>query len=350
MIFKNYKFIYFLLVIILIIVFFKINNSLNFFKEKSLLNNFNNSSKISIVTSINVYSDIVKYIGRDKVNVKSIINLKNQDLHNYELTVYDRLILAKSNLAIFNGSNHDSKMLDIRCNEIHNCRDNSINIIDLTNLRKNNSFDILEKNKIKSNIFNIFFIDKHTHDSFNEHFWYDIEVIEKLSDLIALKLSILDQKNTQFYYEYKKKFKELIKPLKFKIDKLKIQHAGKPIAVIEELPMYLFNKIGLDNKTPSSLLLLTEEKSELSIKDFKIMNNILLNKQVDFLSLRSQSDGLFINLIKQTACKMKIPILFFDETMLKIEDYNGKSDTYSNYIEWMNENIEKISFVLNNKD
>ena len=70
---------------------------------------------INVVASTNVYGDIAKAVGGEKVNVTAIINKTSQDPHSYEATAQDRLAISKAELVIENGGGYDGflhKMAD----------------------------------------------------------------------------------------------------------------------------------------------------------------------------------------------------------------------------------------------
>ena len=63
--------------------------------------------RIAVVTSTNVYGDIVEAIGGDKVNVAAIISRPSQDPHSYEANAQDRLTVSKAKLVVENGGGYD---------------------------------------------------------------------------------------------------------------------------------------------------------------------------------------------------------------------------------------------------
>src|SRR6478609_11298297 len=62
---------------------------------------------INVVASTNVYGDIARAIGGDKVSVTAIITKTSQDPHSYEATAQDRLAISKAELVIENGGGYD---------------------------------------------------------------------------------------------------------------------------------------------------------------------------------------------------------------------------------------------------
>ena len=65
------------------------------------------ASAVPVVASTNVYGDIVKQIGGDKVAVTSIISDPDQDPHSYEANTQNQLTLSKAKVVIENGGGYD---------------------------------------------------------------------------------------------------------------------------------------------------------------------------------------------------------------------------------------------------
>jgi len=64
--------------------------------------------RIAVVTSTNVYGDIVSAIGGDEVDVTAIITSAVQDPHSYEASAADQLVISKADLLIGNGGGYDA--------------------------------------------------------------------------------------------------------------------------------------------------------------------------------------------------------------------------------------------------
>jgi zinc/manganese transport system substrate-binding protein len=65
------------------------------------------NGRITVVTSTNVYGDIVEAIGGDKVSVAAIVSRPSQDPHSYEANAQDRLAVSKAKLVVENGGGYD---------------------------------------------------------------------------------------------------------------------------------------------------------------------------------------------------------------------------------------------------
>lgn len=71
------------------------------------------SGKIRVTTSTNVYSDLAAQVGGDKVEATPVIHSSAQDPHSYEATPQDRLAVEKADLLVRNGGGYDQFMTDL---------------------------------------------------------------------------------------------------------------------------------------------------------------------------------------------------------------------------------------------
>ena len=66
------------------------------------------STRPQVVASTNVYADIARSIGGDRVDVTAILDDARKDPHEYEATARDRLAVSRADLVIENGGGYDS--------------------------------------------------------------------------------------------------------------------------------------------------------------------------------------------------------------------------------------------------
>src|SRR5699024_9202272 len=79
------------------------------------------SGELSVVTSTNVYADIVSQIDGAFADVTSVIDDPNQDPHSYQVPTQDRLNLSKAVLVVENCGGYDAfmtTMLEVSAAEI----------------------------------------------------------------------------------------------------------------------------------------------------------------------------------------------------------------------------------------
>ena len=75
--------------------------------------------KVTVVTSTNVYADLVSQIGGDAVDVTPVIASVSQDPHSYEASPQDRLRVSGADLVVRNGGGYDQFMTDLASENQH---------------------------------------------------------------------------------------------------------------------------------------------------------------------------------------------------------------------------------------
>jgi zinc/manganese transport system substrate-binding protein len=133
---------------------------------------------ITIVASTNVWGDIAKSIGGDRVQVVSIIENFAQDPHSYEASARDQLAVNDADLIVANGGGYDPFM------------------------------DALAKTAGNKEIVYAYVAEElanedgdhnHDHSDGNEHVWYDFHVAEDFANRLAGALAALDSEYSSIY-------------------------------------------------------------------------------------------------------------------------------------------------------
>ena len=116
--------------------------------------------EVSVVASTNVYGDIVTQIAGSAVKVTSIISDPDQDPHSYEADAATQLALSKADVVIENGGGYDD-FIDSMLKGSTNTAVKLINAVTLSG-----------KTALAGG-------------ELNEHVWYDVPTVRKLSDAIV---------------------------------------------------------------------------------------------------------------------------------------------------------------------
>ena len=66
-----------------------------------------NTAKVKVVTSTDVYADLVKQVGGDNVDVHAFVSSTATDPHSYEASASDKLQIKDAKLAVVNGGGYD---------------------------------------------------------------------------------------------------------------------------------------------------------------------------------------------------------------------------------------------------
>lgn len=286
---------------------------------------------INVVASTNVYGDIAKTIGGDKVNVTAIITKTSQDPHSYEATAQDRLAVSKADLVIENGGGYDDF--------IHTLAEDSnldagkvLNAVELSGLAHPEEEASAEATATDSGAAD----DAHDHGEFNEHVWYSLHAMEDFAGDIAAKLAELEPASAQTFENNAATFTATLEELHGKLDTLKGTTSGASVAVTEPVPLYLLEDAGLVNATPEDYTAAIEEGSDVPPAVLKAATDLVASKSVRLLAYNQQTEGPQTESLKNAAETAGVPVVDFNETLPE-----GKT-----YLQWMTENVENISKVL----
>jgi zinc/manganese transport system substrate-binding protein len=288
---------------------------------------------ISVVASTNVYGDIARTVGGDKVSVTAIITKTSQDPHSYEATAQDRLVVSKADLVLENGGGYDDF--------IHTLAEDSglddgkvLNAVELSGLAHPEE----EEASAEASASEAAADDEaaHGHGELNEHVWYSLPAMERLADEIAAKLGGLDPASAATFQSNASAFKSSLEELHAKLDALKAVSGGARVAVTEPVPVYLLTDAGLVNATPEDYTAAIEEGSDVPPAVLKAATDLVASKSVRLLAYNSQTEGPQTESLKKAAETAAVPVVDFSETLPE-----GKT-----YLEWMTDNVDNISKVL----
>lgn len=292
------------------------------------------SDGIAVVAATNVYGDIAAAIGGDKVSVTSIITKTSQDPHSYEANAQDRLAVSKADLVITNGGGYDEFMHTL---------------VDGSKLDQGKVIDAVEVSGLahpedgatgtaagpeQSEAGH-----GHDHGAFNEHVWYSLHAMEHLADEVEARLSALEPGSATEFKANAGAFKSSLEGLHGKLDTLKAAADGTQVAVTEPVPLYLLEDAGLVNATPADYTSAIEEGSDVPPAVLKAATDLVAGKSVRLLAYNSQTEGPQTEALKKAAESAGVPVVDFNETLP-----DGKT-----YVQWMTDNVENISKVLESK-
>ncbi|MGF6833811.1 zinc/manganese transport system substrate-binding protein [Paenarthrobacter sp. TE4293] len=290
-------------------------------------NNSSSSGAIEVVTSTNVYGDVVKAIGGDKVNVNAIITKTSQDPHSYEANAQDKLVISKAKLVVENGGGYDGFLHKI-ADETKVGHENMISAVEISGLAPEEEAHSDEAHGEEGHT--------HDHGEFNEHVWYSLETMGKLADAVAGKLGSLDAGSAATFTANAEAFKAKLADLTGKLDAIKAANEHAPVAVTEPVPLYLLEAAGLENKTPEAYSAAIEEETDVPAAVLKETTDLVSAKSVRFLAYNQQTEGPQTEAVKRAAEAADVPVVNFTETLPDGKDY----------LQWMADNVESVSSAL----
>lgn len=269
------------------------------------------SSKVPVVASTNVYGDIVRSIGADKVDVTSIISDPDQDPHSYEADTQNQLALSKAKVVVENGGGYDD-FVDRMLKSGHNDSAQVINAVRVSGKTAPKGGEL------------------------NEHVWYDFPTVARVADRISAALAKADPADASAFRKNATAFKAELTPLEAKEAQIKKEHGGAAVAITEPVPLYMTEASGLVNKTPAAFSEAIEEGDDVSPRILQESLALFSGGKVKVLVYNEQTSGPQTEKSEAAAKAAGIPVVPVTETLPKGKDYLG----------WMTANVDALASAL----
>jgi len=267
---------------------------------------------IQVVASTNVYGDIAKQIGGDRVSVTSIISDPAQDPHSYEADARVQLALSKADVVIQNGGGYDD-FIDTLLKGANNPK------VVLLNAATISGYDQAPETGV-----------------FNEHLWYDFPTVRKVVTKIESTLAKLDPKHASVFAAKGATFSAAVSSLESSEAALKTTAVGEGAAITEPVPLYMLDALGLVNKTPKKFSAAIEEGTDVSPLVLTQTLALFSDHAVKLLAYNEQTSGPQTEQVLAAAKKAGVPTVPVRETLPAGKDY----------IAWMTATLAAITASL----
>ena len=268
------------------------------------------STVISVVASTDVYADIARSVGGDRVTVSSFISDPGQDPHSYEASTQNQLAISKADLVIENGGGYDDFIH--RMVKASHAQATVLNVVDISGKRAAAGQQL------------------------NEHVWYDFPTVTRLAGDLATALTAIDSKDAAVFQAKATAFTERVQRLVTEEKDLKATSGGGGVAITEPVPLYVLEAVGLHNDTPLGFSAAIEEGNDVSPLVLQQTLDLFSGRKVTALIYNEQTTGPITEQVKKAAEKAGIPVVPVTETLPE-----GKS-----YLAWMTENLNNLKRAL----
>ena len=268
-------------------------------------------ARVAVVASTNVYGDIARRIGGDRVDVTSVISDPDQDPHSYEADPQNQLALSKAKVVIENGGGYDD-FVDHMLKSGHNDSAQVVNAVDVSGKTAPQGGEL------------------------NEHVWYDFPTVAKVADRISTALAQADPGDAAAFEKNATAFKAELAPLEAEEAQIKKAHGGDGVAITEPVPLYMIEASGLVNRTPGEFSEAIEEGDDVSPRVLQKSLALFAGKKVKALVYNEQTSGPQTEKAEAAAKAAGIPVVPVTETLPKGKDYLG----------WMTANLDALASAL----
>ena len=330
------------------------------------------ADSLTVVTSTNVYADIVSEVAGDGVKVTPIIDDPNKDPHSYEASSQDQLTLSEADLVVQNGGGYDAfitTMLEALDNKPHVIDAVSVSGLpgseDVSNEPHDHgaeehadegaseaaddhadhdhadegATEAADDHADHDHADEAAAEDDHAghdHGEFNEHVWYSVPTMIKVVDEVETELSELKPDSAEAFKKNADDLRGKLEGIVSDIEGVKKTAAGKKSSATEPVPLWLFEDMGIENITPPEFLEAVEEGNDVSPTVLKDAQDQVKNKEVDILAYNTQATSEQADTLKQTADEAGVPVVDMAETMPE-----GVS-----YTEWMSGYVSDVQSAL----
>ncbi|MFE6687630.1 metal ABC transporter solute-binding protein, Zn/Mn family [Streptomyces sp. NPDC057743] len=266
---------------------------------------------VRVVASTNVYGDLVRTIGGDRVTVYSIISDPAQDPHSYQASAYDRLELAKARLVVENGGGYDDFVGRLLQGAV------------------NPSPTVIDAVRVSGRM-------PKAGRELNEHVWYDLPSMGRLVERIAGVLGKADPADAPRFRRNAAALQGELTALERREARVKAEHGGAAVAVTEPLPLYMTGAMGLRNVTPGDFSRAVEDGNDVSARTLERTLALFTGKRVKALVYNAQTSGPPSEKVEAAAKEHGVPEVPVNETLPRGQHYPG----------WMSANIAAIADAL----
>ncbi|HYN71898.1 MAG TPA: zinc ABC transporter substrate-binding protein [Nakamurella sp.] len=319
------------------------------------------TTPISVVTSTNVWGDVVSQIGGQYATVRPLVTDPSADPHSFEPSAQAQLAVSKAELIVTNGGGYDEWMTTLI-----DASGSVAPVIDAVDLFGSGPATPATATPATATPATATpatatpataapataapatatptpatpasaTTGSAAHDEpFNEHVWYDLPTVDAVAQRVADELSDLRPEQAGDFQANADAFADGITGLTTKVQAIKAAHDGTGIAVTEPVPLYLTEAAGLVDKTPERFSQAIEEGTDVPPTVLKDTLALFTGGQVAALVYNSQTASPETETVLNAAKQADIAVVPVAETLPENKDY----------LSWMGETITALATAL----
>jgi zinc/manganese transport system substrate-binding protein len=267
--------------------------------------------RLQIVTSTDVYADIVRALAGSSVDVTSFIDSPEQDPHSFEASPRDQLALSRADVIIENGGGYDDFMNRMRTASAKRTAV-TIDVVALSGHSAPKGGDL------------------------NEHVWYDFPTVERLAARLTAVFAARRPALSGTLNDAARRFVAKLHGLERSEAAIRARYNGSPVAITEPVPDYLLSACGLVNRTPEAFSAGVEAGTEVSASALEQTLHLFDAHAVRALVYNEQTSGVETTRVRAAAAANGIPAVPVTETL----------PTGDSYLSWMQDNLARLQRAL----
>ena len=263
-----------------------------------------------MVTSTDVWGDVVKQVGRDRVTVTALISGADADPHSYQANAQGQLAISKAALVVKNGGGYDD-------------------FVDTMLAASGGSATVVDAVQVSGKT-------APAGGELNEHIWYDFPSVRKVAQQIATALTAVDPAGAGAYAANLATFAGELDTLTAATAAIADAAGGTGVAVTEPVPLYLIEAAGLVNKTPDAFSAAIENGTDVPVAVLNETVALFTDKAVRALVYNEQTTGPQTDLVRKAAQDNEIAVVPVTETLPAGQDY----------VSWMTANVDALKAAV----
>lgn len=267
--------------------------------------------RVQVVTSTDVYADIVRAVGGSAVDVTAFIDNPAQDPHSFQASARDQLAVARADVIVENGGGYDDFMDRMRR---ASAKPGSVtlDVVALSGHRAGPGSDV------------------------NEHVWYDVAAVGRFVARLSAVLAARRPALAARLHRDEARYQRRLRGLRRTEADLRARYAGTPVAVTEPLPDYLLSACGLKNRTPQAFSAAIEAGTDVSASTLAATLRLFEAHGVRAVVYNEQTTGIETTRVLAAAAANDIPAVPVAETL----------PAGATYLSWMRRNLAALRRAL----
>ncbi len=268
---------------------------------------------VPVVTSTNVWGDVVEQVGGDQVSVTALVSDPAADPHSFEPTAQAQLAVSKAGLVVTNGGGYD---------------DWATAMVDASNA----GVPVIDAVAVSGTAVS----EDEQHGELNEHVWYDLPSVAAVAEQVSAELTAIRPDKATYFQANTAAFTGRLDGLAEKIGAIKAAHGGTPVAITEPVPLYLTEAAGLLNKTPDQFSEAIEQGTDVPPLVLADTVALVQGKQVAALIYNEQTSSPETQEVQSAAQSAGVAVVPVTETLPAGEDY----------VSWMDRTVTALAGAL----
>ena len=253
--------------------------------------------RVHVFTSTDVWASVVRAVGGPEVEVTAAISRPDQDPHDYEPTIRDKLAVSKAAVVVYNGGGYDDWAA-----QLSEGTAGERQIVDAV------ATSGLEKQETARDV-------GESGGEFNEHVFYDFGAVARVADAVASALGTADPDHRADYEARATTFRGDLCALTREAAAIGTRHPGLTAVATEPVAGYLLEAIGITDLTPAGYVEQSESDAGPSALVRQQTVDLITSGRAKMLVRGAQTEDQVSRRLEVAAQSRDIPAVEVSETL-----------------------------------